>query len=86
MARLANRVNVGGSVAPWVAYRTLAPPGAGWACWARLITSLTFRVGALVWYASSAPRSDGSSDFVSQDEVRLVRHRDDRALGSGETA
>ena len=30
-SRFTNSVNVGGSTAPWVAYSTRAPPGAGWA-------------------------------------------------------
>lgn len=31
-SRLTKSVNVGGSVAPWRAYITLAPPPAGWRC------------------------------------------------------
>ena len=45
---MANRVKVGGSVAPWVAYRIRTPAGAGWAAWANRITSLTRRVGIRV--------------------------------------
>ena len=60
-SRLANRVNVGGSLAPCTAYSTLAPPPAGWRCWASTITRLTSRVGTRRWYWVIASCSTGRS-------------------------
>ena len=60
---MANRVNVGGSAAPWVAYSTRGrwrfTTGGGWLAWASRITRFSAAVGMRVWYASSAWRSAG---------------------------
>ena len=52
MVRVANRVKVGGSVAPWVAYRT-RPPGERWAAWASASSRLSSPVGTRRWAAAS---------------------------------